>query len=111
MALKTTPFDAADYLSDAQSIAAYLNDALEHGTSEELIAALGTVARSKGMSQIARDSGLGRESLYKALSGSVSPEFTTVSKVMASLGLKVMVAPVKAAKRRSVGKTARRAAA
>ena len=100
MSLKTTPFDAAEYLTDAKSIAAYLNDALEDGSPEELIAALGTVARAKGMSQVARDAGLGRESLYKALNGSSSPAFVTVSKVMASLGLRVAIAPVITSKRK-----------
>lgn len=99
MSLKTIPFDAAEYLTDAKAIAAYLNDALENGSPEELIAALGTVARAKGMSQVARDAGLGRESLYKALNGSTSPAFVTVSKVMASLGLKVAVAPLVKPKR------------
>lgn len=104
MSLKTTKFDAADYLTDTQSIAAYLNDALENGSPEELVAALGTVARAKGMSQIARDAGLGRESLYKALSGNSNPEFATISKVMASLGLKVSVLPIQPVKRRKVVK-------
>jgi probable addiction module antidote protein len=110
MSLKTTKFDAADYLTDIQSIAAYLNDALQNGSPEELVTALGTVARAKGMSQIARDAGLGRESLYKALSGTTSPEFATVSKVIASLGLRVAVVPERPVKRRAAGKRAGRAA-
>ncbi len=111
MSLKTTKFDAADYLADIKSIAAYLNDALENGTPEELVIALGTVARAKGMSQIARDTGLGRESLYKALNGTSSPEFATVSKVITSLGLKVAVVPDRAVKQRPAGKRTGRAAA
>lgn len=111
MSLKTTKFDAADYLTDIKSVAAYLNDALENGSPEELITALGTVARAKGMSQIARDAGLGRESLYKALNGTSRPEFATVSKVITSLGLKVAVVPDRAAKRKSAAKRSRRAVA
>jgi probable addiction module antidote protein len=108
MALKTTKFDAAEYLDSPKAIAAYLNDAMDSGDADELIAALGTVARAKGMSQVARDSGLGRESLYKALGGSASPEFATVSRVMASLGLKVSVMPVKPVRRRDPKKVASR---
>jgi probable addiction module antidote protein len=95
MALKTTPFDAAEYLTTPEAIAAYLNDAISSGEAEDLIAALGTVARVKGMSVIARDTGLGRESLYKALSGSSSPAFATISRVIASLGLRMAVTPAK----------------
>lgn len=102
MTIKTTRFDAAEYLDSPEAIAAYLNDAIAQGNAEELVAALGTVARAKGMSQIARDAGLGRESLYKALGGSASPGFATVNKVIASLGLKIAVAPA--------GRSARHAA-
>ena len=91
MALKTTRFDAAEYLDSPEAVAAYLNDAIEHGNAEELVAALGTVARARGMSLIARETGLGRESLYKALIGSANPGFATVNKVIASLGLKIAV--------------------
>ena len=58
MTLKTTPFDAAEYLTSPEAIAAYLNDAIANGEADELIAALGTVARVKGMSEIARSTGL-----------------------------------------------------
>ena len=95
MTLKTTPFDAAEYLTTPEAIAAYLNDAIASGNADELIAALGTVARVKGMSAIARDTGLGRESLYKALSRSSNPAFATVSRVIASLGLRMAVEPVR----------------
>jgi len=91
MALKTTPFDAAEYLTSPEAIAAYLNDAIENGDADEFIAALGTVARAKGMSAIARDTGLGRESLYKALSGSSNPAFATINRVIAALGLRMTV--------------------
>lgn len=101
MTLKTTPFDAAEYLTSPEAIAAYLNDAIANGEAEDLIAALGTVARAKGMSVIARDTGLGRESLYKALSGSSKPEFATVNRVIVSLGLRMSVAPARRSVRRA----------
>lgn len=97
MTLKTTPFDAAEYLTSPEAIAAYLNDAIANGDADELIAALGTVARVKGMSEIARSTGLGRESLYKALSGSSKPEFATINRVIASLGLRMAVEPARRA--------------
>lgn len=93
MTLKTAPFDAAEYLATPEAIAAYLNDAIAGGSVDELIAALGTVARAKGMSDIARSTGLGRESLYKALSGTSKPEFATITRVIASLGLRMSVTP------------------
>ena len=108
MALKTTPFDAAEYLTSPEAIAAYLNDAITNGDADELIAALGTVARAKGMSVIARDTGLGRESLYKALSGSANPAFATINRVIASLGLRMAVEP---ARRRMTRKANPRATA
>ena len=95
MALRTTPFDAAEHLTSPEAIAAYLNDAIASGEADELIAALGTVARVKGMTVIARDTGLGRESLYKALSGSSNPAFATVNRVIASLGLRMAVEPAR----------------
>jgi probable addiction module antidote protein len=99
MSLKTTPFDAAEHLTTPEAVAAYLNDAIASGDAEELIAALGTVARVKGMSVIARDTGLGRESLYKALSRSSNPAFATISRVIASLGLRIAVEPARRAAR------------
>lgn len=94
MTLKTIPFDAAEYLDSREAIAAYINDAIENGGPDELVAALGTVARAKGMTQIARDAGLGRESLYKALTASANPSLTTVNKVIATLGLRLSITPV-----------------
>jgi len=107
MTLKTTPFDAAEHLTTPEAVAAYLNDAIASGDADELIAALGTVARVKGMSVIARDTGLGRESLYKALSRSSNPAFATISRVIASLGLRIAVEP---ARRSPRTKTHRRSA-
>lgn len=94
MATTTTrPWDAAHYLESAEDVAAYLDAALEEDDPSLLAAALGDVARAKGMGEIARDTGLGRESLYKALSDRGNPEFGTVLKVVHSLGLRLRVTP------------------
>lgn len=89
---RTIPWDAADQLKTDEDIAHYLEAAFEDGDPALVAAALGDVARAKGMSQIARDAGLGRESLYKALSTGGNPEFATVLKVIRALGLKLKVA-------------------
>jgi len=86
---KTRYWDAADYLKTEEDMAAYLEAALEEGDPALFTAALGDIARAKGMTQVARKTGLGRESLYKALSPDGNPEFATVLKVMDSLGLKL----------------------
>jgi probable addiction module antidote protein len=91
MVVKTIPWDAADHLTDRESIAAYLDAALEDGDPELIRAALGDVARAKGMTEIAEATGLSRTSLYKALSQDGNPEFATVVKVLRSLGLRVGV--------------------
>jgi len=90
---KTRPYDAAEYLETAEDMAAYLEAALEDGEPTVVVKALGTIARARGMSQIARDTGLGRESLYKALSPEGNPEFATVMKVVRALGLKFRAEP------------------
>jgi probable addiction module antidote protein len=74
-------------------MAAYLEAALQEGDSALIAATLGDIARAKGMSQIARDAGLGRESLYKALSADGNPEFATIMKVIAALGLRLHASP------------------
>ncbi|MDO9107884.1 MAG: putative addiction module antidote protein [Coriobacteriia bacterium] len=89
----TTPWDVTAHLVTEEDMAAYLDAALEEDDPALLAAALGDIARAKGMSDIARDTGLGRESLYKALSPDGNPEFGTVLKVMHSLGLKMHVTP------------------
>jgi probable addiction module antidote protein len=86
---KTRAYDAAEYLETPQDMAAYLEAALEDGDPAVVMQALGAIARARGMSQIARDTGLGRESLYKALSPDGNPEFSTVLKVVRALGLKL----------------------
>jgi len=88
----TTTWDAADYLKSDEDIAQYLEAVFEDGDPALVAAALGDVARAKGMSQVARAAGLGRESLYKALSSSGNPEFATVLKVIRALGLKIKLA-------------------
>jgi probable addiction module antidote protein len=89
---KTTPWDSAAYLKTEQDIAEYLEAVFEDGDPALIRHALGDVARSKGMTKIARNAGLGRESLYKALSPDGNPEFATVLKVLQALGLKLKVA-------------------
>lgn len=88
---KTHPWDVTRYLDSDEAMAAYLDAALEEDDPVLLAAALGDIARAKGMTQIARETGLGRESLYKALSAEGNPEFGTVQKVVRSLGLKLHV--------------------
>lgn len=82
------PWDPAEHLATAEDMAAYLEAALEDGDSALVAAALGDIARAKGMTQVARDAGLGRESLYKALSPEGNPEFATILKVLTALGLR-----------------------
>jgi probable addiction module antidote protein len=91
--IKTQEWDAANYLETREDMATYLEAALEDGDSSVITAALGDIARSKGMSEIARETGLGRESLYKSLSVDGNPEFTTVLKVVEALGLKLHASP------------------
>ena len=86
---KTRTWDAAEHLKSEEDMAAYLEAALEEQDPAQFAAALGDVARAKGMTQIAHEAGLGRESLYKALSADGNPEFATVLKVLRSLGLKL----------------------
>jgi probable addiction module antidote protein len=85
------PFDAADYLDNDEVIAEYLSAAVEDSNPEVFLAALGDVAKARGMAQIAKDAGLGRESLYKALSGGAHPRYETVSAVLRALGVKFTV--------------------
>lgn len=89
----TRPWDPAEHLESEEDIAAYLEAALEEGDAALIAAAIGDIARAKGMTQIAREAGLGRESLYKALSPGGNPEFSTILKVLAALGLRLHAAP------------------
>ena len=90
--LKTTRWDPAESLADARSRAAYLEAALEDGDAAVVAAALGDIARAEGMSAVARKSGLGRESLYKALAPGANPRFDTVMRVTKALGLQYYAA-------------------
>ena len=92
---KTLPWDAAEHLNTEEEMAAYLEAALEEGEPSLVAAALGDIARARGMTQLARDTGLGRESLYKALSPSGNPEFSTVLKVIQALGIRLHASPGK----------------
>lgn len=92
--IQTYPWDAAEHLETKEDMAAYLEVALEDGNPALVVAALGDIARSKGMTHIARETGLGRESLYKALSIEGNPEFATVLKVIQALGLRLRATPV-----------------
>lgn len=89
---ETHPWDPAEHLETDEDMAAYLEAALEDGDPNLVAAALGDIARAKGMTQIAREAGLGRESLYKALSPEGNPEFATVLKVVRALGLRLHAA-------------------
>lgn len=83
-------FDAADYLDSEESITAYLNAILEENDGALLASALGDIAKARGMTQIAKDAGIGRESLYKALRGDASPRFDTINRVLGALGVKLV---------------------
>jgi len=90
MKKKTTRiWDAVEYLKTEEDMAAYLEAALEENDPTLVSAALGDIAKAKGMTDIAKKTGLGRESLYKALSREGNPEFSTVMKVINALGLKL----------------------
>jgi len=86
---QTRSWDVAKHLETEEDMAAYLEAALEEGDAALVAAALGDIARAKGMAEIARETGLGRESLYKALSPEGNPEFATVLKVVRALGLRL----------------------
>lgn len=89
-------FDAARYLDSEEAIAAYLTDILEANDPALLAAALGDIARARGMSEIAKASGISREALYKALRSDTQPRFDTISRVCAALGVKLVAQAVHA---------------
>ncbi len=92
----TTPYDVAEHLRTPSEMAAYLEVSMEYanGDAAFVAKALGDIARAKGMSQVARDTGLSRETLYKALSGERSPTFDTILKVIKALGLTLRAEPI-----------------
>lgn len=92
--IKTFPFDPAKYLKTDEEIAYFIEEALSDGDLNYIAHALGVAARARGMTHIAKETGLGRESLYKALSAEGNPEFGTILRVMKALGLKLSVSPI-----------------
>ena len=101
MALKTTRYDTADYLDSPEAIAAYIDAVFEDGDPALVVHALGVVARARGMTEVARESGLSRESLYRALGAGGNPEFATVVRVLKALGLRLSAVPAETASRAS----------
>ena len=93
MKTKTYPWDAAEHLKTKEDMAAYVTCALEEGDTSLIAAALGDIARAKGMTKISKKTGLGRESLYKTLSKEGNPELATVIKVLDAVGLKLTSIP------------------
>ena len=91
---KLVPFDAAKYLTDEEAVAEYMNAVLEAEDPDLLLLALGDVARARGMAQVAKDAGLGRESLYKARAPGAKPRFDTVLRVARALGVRLTAHPV-----------------
>jgi probable addiction module antidote protein len=89
MVIETTRWDPAEHLDTPEAIAAYLDAALEDGNSKLVAAALGDAARARGMTALARETGLSRESLYRALSSNGNPELATVLKVLRAFGVRL----------------------
>lgn len=92
--VKVTDFDPSAYLDDEETIAEYLTAALEDDNPDVFLSAVGNVAKARGMSAIAAATGLGRESLYKAMTPGAKPRYDTVLKVLDSLGLRITISPV-----------------
>ncbi|NRF66921.1 putative addiction module antidote protein [Aquincola sp. S2] len=91
---KLVPFDAARYLTDDVAVAEYMTAVLETEDPDLLLLALADIARARGMAQVAKDAGLGRESLYKALTPGSKPRFDTILKVARALGVRLTAQPV-----------------
>jgi probable addiction module antidote protein len=89
----TLPWDAADHIKTDEEAAGYLNAALEDGDPAVIAAVIGDIARARGMSDVSRVTGLGRASLYKALSANGNPELATILKVVKALGLRLTTTP------------------
>ena len=92
--MATSKFDIADYLDSNEMVAEYLNEILENGNENDLLVAIGNVAKAIGMTKIAEKSGLTRPSLYKALSDGAKPQFSTIVKVLKAVGVQVTVNPI-----------------
>lgn len=94
MTTNIEPFDAAAYLKTDKDIAAYMTEALATRDTAVIGRALGAIARARGMTKISRQTGLSRESLYRALSAEGNPEFATVLRIIEAMGLRLTVEPV-----------------
>ena len=94
--METSRFDIADYLDSNEMIAEYLNAVLEEGDNSDVVAAIGHVAKSIGMTKIAAETGLSRPSLYKALSDGAKPQFGTIMKVLRAIGGHIRINPLPA---------------
>ncbi|GLQ97420.1 addiction module antidote protein [Dyella mobilis] len=107
MPTKFSAFDAAEYLDSDEAIAAYVNEVIATGDDDLFLSALSDVARARGMSQVAKNSGLGRESLYKALKPGAKPGFFTIAKVVTALGvnLRLVVESTKPKPRKATRKS------
>lgn len=92
MPLKTTPFDAAEFLTDREAIHAFLQVTFEDGDLDDIRAALDVVARSKGMTDVARETGITREALYKSLGPKGNPTLETLYNLIKALGFKLSIA-------------------
>ncbi|MCW9698111.1 MULTISPECIES: addiction module antidote protein [unclassified Avibacterium] len=90
---KLTNFDVAEYLNNEEEMQLYLNEVLQEDNMELILSALGDIAKARNMSQLSRETGISREGLYKALSGSGNPTFATILKVMKALNLTFQVKP------------------
>jgi probable addiction module antidote protein len=90
---KTRPYDSAEYLDTPDAIAEYLTAALETNDPSFIAAAIGTAARARGMSTVAREAGLSRENLYRSLNGETKPELDTIVRVLSALGVQLSAKP------------------
>ena len=94
MTIKTKPFDEAEYLETDDDIAGYMTEAFATGDKALITHALGVIARARGMTRVAQETGLSRESLYRALSAEGNPEFATVLRILQAIGLRLTAEPV-----------------
>ncbi len=92
--METTKFEIADYLDSNEMIAEYLNTVLEEGNNDEIVTAIGHIAKAIGMTKIAEETGLSRPSLYKALAKGSKPQFSTILKVLKAVGGQIRVSPI-----------------
>ena len=92
--MEATRFEIADYLDNNEMIAEYLNTVLEEGNNDEIVTAIGHIAKAIGMTKIAEDTGLSRPSLYKALSNGAKPQFSTIVKVLRAVGVQIRINPI-----------------